>query len=149
MKRRLDNTKTATATATKGNQPPQHKQQRRGCHKRAPLTPGCFPNTDVSRGYIAVKDFHRFFPGAVPECCNNGSSNREESKGRSESESSVLQVPPELDISELRPITYKDYITQTIQESLVKPTTTLTTVAYCFSLAHLCILLFAPNNITS
>ena len=69
--------------------------------------PGCFPNLDVTSGYIAVRNFHQFFPNAISETENGN-------------ESSVPEMPPELDVSELMPITYKDYIMQTIQDSLVK-----------------------------
>lgn len=84
-------------------------------HKKASLMPGCFPNLDVTSGYIAVRNFHQLFPNAI-----SASNNEDNDEDNNENESCVPEMPPELDVSELMPITYKDYIMETIQDSLVK-----------------------------
>ena len=84
-------------------------------HKKASLMPGCFPNLDVTSGYIAVRNFHQLFPNVI-----SASNNENNDEGNNENESCVPEMPPELDVSEFMPITYKDYIMQTIQDSLVK-----------------------------
>lgn len=84
-------------------------------HKKASLLPGCFPSLDVTRDYISVKDFHKFFPNAIPE--NEGEKEGEEGEGYDRNR--IPEIPPELDISDLKPVTYNDFITQTIQDSIV------------------------------
>lgn len=83
--------------------------------KRASLTAGCFPNLDVTRGYISVRNFHQFFPDAVPDTRDNNNNNNDNDNDNDD----TLQRPPELNVSDLMPVTYNDYITQTIQASLV------------------------------